>query len=50
MYNTRSQNKFKSTTLKSRLCDYSDEYVLVKGIKIVVRQSADTEAIAPIKK
>ena len=30
-YNVNSQIKFKTTILKSSLCDYSDAYVLVKG-------------------
>ena len=30
-YNVYSQIKFKTTMLKSSLCDYSDAYVLVKG-------------------
>ena len=30
-YNISSQIKFKTTMLKSSLCDYSDAYVLVKG-------------------
>ena len=29
-YNANSQIKFKTTTLKSSLCDYSDAYILVK--------------------
>ena len=29
-YNVNSQIKFKTTMLKSSLCDYSDEYILVK--------------------
>ena len=29
-YNANSQIKFKTSTLKSSLCDYSDAYVLVK--------------------
>ena len=29
-YNTNSQVKFKTTTLKPSLCDYSDAYILVK--------------------
>ena len=34
-YNVNSQIKFKTTMLKSSLCDYSDAYILVKGtIKI----------------
>ena len=30
-YNTNSQIKFKTTMLKSSLCDYSDAYIFVKG-------------------
>ena len=30
MYNTNSQIKFKTSMLKSSLCDYSDGYILVK--------------------
>ena len=30
-YNVGSQIKFKTTMLKSSLCDYSDAYILVKG-------------------
>ena len=30
-YSVNSQIKFKSTMLKSSLCDYSDAYILVKG-------------------
>ena len=30
-YNVNSQIKFKTTMLKSSLCDYSDAYVIVKG-------------------
>ena len=34
-YNVNSQIKFKTTMVKSSLCDYSDAYILVKGtIKI----------------
>ena len=35
-YDTDSQIKFKTTMLKSRLCDYSDAYICVKG-KIIIR-------------
>ena len=31
MYNTNSQMKFRTSTLRSSLCDYSDAYILVKG-------------------
>ena len=30
-YNTNSDIRFKTTILKSSLCDYSDAYILVKG-------------------
>ena len=30
-YNVYSETKFKTTMLKSSLCDYSDAYILVKG-------------------
>ena len=30
-YTTRSDIKFKTTMLKSSLCDYADAYILVKG-------------------
>ena len=30
-HNVNSQIKFKTTMLKSSLCDYSDAYILVKG-------------------
>ena len=31
MYKTGSQIKFKTSMLRSNLCDYSDVYILVKG-------------------
>ena len=30
-WNINSQIKFKTSMLKSSLCDYSDEYILVRG-------------------
>ena len=45
-YNTNSQIKFKTITLKSSLCDYSDVYILVKWTIIVVGPGADVAAIA----
>ena len=35
-YNVNSQIKFKTTMLKSSLCDYSDAYILVKGILVLI--------------
>ena len=40
VYNVNSQIKFKTTTLKSSLCDYSDAYILVKGTITVNNTSA----------
>ena len=31
-YNTNTQIRFKTSILRSSLCDYSDVYVLIKGI------------------
>ena len=39
-YNVNSQIKFKTTMLKSSLCDYSDAYILVKG-KIAITGAGD---------
>ena len=41
-YNVNSQIKFKTTMLKSSLCDYSDAYIHVKGTITV-----DNSAVAP---
>ena len=43
-YNVNSQIKFKTTMLKSSLCDYSDEYVLVKGRITIEGTGADAAA------
>ena len=42
-YDVNCQIKFKTTMLKSSLCDYSDAYVLVKG-KITVTGAGDDAA------
>ena len=42
-YNVNSQMKFKTTMLKSSLCDYSDAYILVKG-KITITGARDDVA------
>ena len=44
-YNAASQIKFKTTMLKSSLCDYSDAYILVKGT-ISINTTAPTGAAA----
>ena len=38
-YNTNCQIKFKTTMLKSSLCDYSDAYILVKGTITVLNNT-----------
>ena len=50
-YNVNSQIKFKTTVLKSSLCDYSDVYILVKGTITVNNTAvADTDASSTNKK
>ena len=39
-YNVNTLTKFKTTMLKSRLCDYSDAYILAKG-KITITGAGD---------
>ena len=41
VYNVNSQIKFKTTMLKSSLCDYSDAYILVKGTVAINGRGAD---------
>ena len=41
VYNVGSQIKFKTTMLKSSLCDYSNAYILVKGTISVNNTAAD---------
>ena len=48
-YNVNSQIKFKTTMLKSSLCDYSDAYILVKGtvsVNNTVAAAADPDNTA----
>ena len=40
IYNPNKQVKFKTTMLKSSLCDYSDSYILVEGTITVDDTSA----------
>ena len=44
-YSVNSQIKFKTTILKSSLCDYSDTYILVRGT-IAVNNTAAADADA----
>ena len=41
-YNANSDITFKYTILKSILCDYSDAYILVKGIITIIGEGGDT--------
>ena len=43
-YDVNSQIKFKTTMLKSSLCDYSDAYILVKGTITINGRGADAAA------
>ena len=43
-YNVNSQIKFKTTMLKSSLCDYSDAYILAKGKITIAGAGADAAA------
>ena len=43
-YNVDSQIKFKTTMLKSSLCDYSDAYILVKGTITITGAGDDAAA------
>ena len=45
VYDANSQIKFKTTILKSSLCDYSDAYILVKG-RITVNDTSAAGAAA----
>ena len=44
IYNVNSQIKFKTTMLKSSLCDSSDAYILVKGAIAINGRGADAAA------
>ena len=39
-YNKDNQIRFKTSMLRSRLCDYSDSYILVKGTITVENKAA----------
>ena len=41
VYNTNSDIRFKTTMLKSSLCDYSDAYIFVKGRILITGAGAD---------
>ena len=49
-FNVNSQTKFKTTILKSSLCDYSDTYIIVKGTITVNNTAADGAAANNINK
>ena len=39
-YNTNNQTRFKTSTLRTSLCDYSNAYILVKGTITVANTAA----------
>ena len=43
-YNTNSDIRFKTTMIKSSLCDYSDAYIVVKGRITFTRAEANADA------
>ena len=43
-YNVNNQIKFKTTMLKSSLCDYSDAYILIKGKITITGAGGDAAA------
>ena len=43
-YSANSHFKFKTTVLRSNLCDYADAYILVKGTIKITRAGADDAA------
>ena len=43
-YNVNSQIKFKTTMLKSSLCDYSDTYIFIKGKITITGRGTDVAA------
>ena len=43
-YNTNSQIKFKTSMLRSTLCDYSDAYILASGTVTIIGAGADDAA------
>ena len=45
MYNVKSNIRFKTTMLKSSLCNYSGLYILVKGRITITGAEADAAAI-----
>ena len=49
-YHVNSQVKFKTTMLKSSLCDYSDAYILLKGTTSVNNTAAAGAAVNNINK
>ena len=50
MYNTNSDIRFKTTMLKSILCDYRDVYILFKGRIAIVGAGSHDGARQPDEK
>ena len=49
-YNTNSQIRFKTSMLRSSLCDYSDAYILAKETKTVANTAAAGQAANNVDK
>ena len=47
MHNTNSDIRFETTMSKSSLCDYSDPYILFKGIIRITGAGADAAVRQP---
>ena len=50
MYNEHSQIRFKTSMLRSTLCDFSDGYILVRGTLAVVNTGAQGQSNNPTNK
>ena len=49
-YDEDNQIRFKTSMLRSSLCDYSDVYILAKGTIMVENKSAQSQPNNPAKK
>ena len=47
-YNPRKQIRFKTSMLRSDLCDFSDAYIVVKGTITIVGGSNDSRKSRPL--
>ena len=49
-FNKINQIRFKTSVLRSSICDYSDAFVLVKGTTTVANTAAQDQIMPPIKR